>query len=820
MALGMVRTMWAASFFLVAGAWNMDGFAAAQEPGRELPTEAMSQPWPKDPDSASAENTVDSGDIRRENTLGPNLLKNMSSDQKAIWTGAKNLHLVDVDWLIPLGAATGVMLATDTETSKHLPSSPHRLKLSNDFSNYGIGAIAAADAGFYFLGQFEHDDHKSETGFLAGEAAADSLAVTYALKYSFGRGRPLDSRFQGNFWSGGDSFPSEHAAAAWSIASVIAHEYPGPLTTLLAYGAAAGVSAARTSAKQHFPSDVLIGSAIGWYVGRHVYRAHHDADPGGGSWETYSESADQGPERAKGSIGSPFVELDSWVYPAISRLIDLGYIRTAFLGQRPWTRLECAHLVDEAGERLRGEGPGSSEAAGIYELLAREFARDLEAAGGRGEPAGRVESVYMRALGISGQPLNDSYHFGQTLINDFGRPYEEGFNSVAGFSAYGTEGRFTLYLRGEYQQAPSAPAYSDAVQRVIANMDFNAVQPAAPVAAADQFRLLDTYVSASVADWSLSFGKQSLWWGPDYGGELMFSNNAEPIYMFRATRTTSIRLPWIFHWLGPMKTDFFFGKLSGNQFPPRPLLHGEKISIKPIPDLELGFGRLAELGGVGRALTPAAVFNSYTTLQEGVFFNTNNNPGKRTGGFEFSYRVPFLRDWLTIYTDSISPDDETPLVNPPRAAWNPGLHLARFPHCHRLEWRVEGVTTNTAVSSNGGHFVYWDHFYHDLSTNKNNLIGSWIGREGTGIQAWSTYWLGPRSSLQLGYRQAKVSRKFLPEGETLNDASLRASWWAGDFNFSGLVQYEKWLAPVLQPGPQTNWTASLEIAFWPRSWSR
>src|SRR5271170_7984359 len=200
-------------------------------------------------------------------SLGLRLLKNLAEDQKAAWTSPAHLRLVDAEWLVPLAAVAGGMLATDTEYSKHLSNSPARLKDSLNFSNYGIGAMAGVGGGFYFLGLVTHDEHKSETGILAGEAALDSYGIASLFKYSLGRERPLADDYRGNFWKGGDSMPSEHAAAAWSIASVIAHEYPGPLTSILAYGMAGAVSASRVSAKQHFPSDVLIGSAIGWFVG-------------------------------------------------------------------------------------------------------------------------------------------------------------------------------------------------------------------------------------------------------------------------------------------------------------------------------------------------------------------------------------------------------------------------------------------------------------------------------------------------------------------------------------------------------------------------
>ncbi len=450
----------------------------------------------------------------------------------------------------------------------------------------------------------------------------------------------------------------------------------------------------------------------------------------------------------------------------------------------------------------------------ISTRLATETKEDAQAV--------RLESLYAGTTGIHGQPLNDSHHFGQTIINNYGRPYQEGFNSYDGFSGYGTAGRFTLYVRGEFQHAPFAPAYSLAARQAIATNDLNPVQPATPFAAVTRFTLLDTYAAANFAGWNLAFGKQSLWWGPGEGGALIFSDNAEPIYMFRASRMTPFALPWIFHWLGPMKWDLFAGKLSGNEFPARPLIHGEKISFKPTPNLEFGFSRTAEFGGVGRAITPAALWHSYTGFfHSSQLYASNNNPGKRTGGFDFSYRLPFVRNWLTIYTDSLSDDDPSPIRDVPRDAFRPGIYLSHVPGLPKLDLRAEAVYTALPTpGSNSGQFVYFDTFYHDLYTNKNNIIGDWIGREGMGFQGWSTYWFGPRRSIQAAYRHAKVARDFIPGGETLNDGSVKVDWpLHNDISVSGSIQYEKWLAPILAPGPQTNWTSSFQVTFYPSSWS-
>jgi hypothetical protein len=71
----------------------------------------------------------------------------------------------------------------------------------------------------------------------------------------------------------------------------------------------------------------------------------------------------------------------------------------------------------------------------------------------------------------------------------------------------------------------------------------------------------------------------------------------------------------------------------------------------------------------------------------------------------------------------------------------------------------------------------------------------------------------------LSYRHAKVDPSFIPGGETISDGSVQVDWQVkSDWNVSTGVQYEKWFAPILAPGPQSNWTSSVQIEFRPRSW--
>lgn len=356
-------------------------------------------------------------------------------------------------------------------------------------------------------------------------------------------------------------------------------------------------------------------------------------------------------------------------------------------------------------------------------------------------------------------------------------------------------------------------------------MDSNPVQPGT-FPSTSQFRLMDTYVSSNQSNWIFSFGKQSLWWSPDYSNAFLISNNAPPIYMFRVTREAPFEIPGVSKVLGPMKIDLFIGKLSGNQFPARPVIHGSKFSFKPTPNLEFGFTATSQMNGVGRPLTPKALELSYFSLTNSVYYGAIN-PGKRTSGFDFNYRIPWLRDWLTLYTDSLATDNVSPFADLSRAAWAPGLYLTRFPRLSKLDLRVEAAFTDTPKVwippreplAAYGQFIYWDSFYHDLYTNKGFLIGSPVGREGHSYQAWTTYHASARNWLQFGYRHTSVACDFIPGGGNTNDVSTSANWWVrGSVNVSALLQYEIWNYPLLAPRPQTNWTSSLGINFYPESW--
>ena len=210
-------------------------------------------------------------------TLESQFFKNILRDQKAIWTAPFHLHGRDARWLAPLGLGTAALIATDRRTGDEIAESQAQLNTSRIVSyvgsGYGVGGIAAT---FYLIGRAKHDDRARETGLLGAEALIDSGIVVTVVKEIAQRRRPLAGISRGDFFDGGSSFPSGHSIAAWSLAAVVANEYHDHrLVQIAAYGIASAVSLARFTGQQHYLSDVLVGSAMGYGIGRYVYHAHH-----------------------------------------------------------------------------------------------------------------------------------------------------------------------------------------------------------------------------------------------------------------------------------------------------------------------------------------------------------------------------------------------------------------------------------------------------------------------------------------------------------------------------------------------------------------
>jgi membrane-associated phospholipid phosphatase len=210
--------------------------------------------------------------------------REMAKDQRGIVTSPLRLEKSDLRWLLPGAAMVGTAFAFDHTALQNVSTDPNRVNAFRTASNItGIYIPVAAAGTALFTGTIHHDEHLRETGALALSAMANTQLVTSFLKFATDRARPeatgLSSQ-SGSFWPGGshsssaDSFPSGHTANAFAVAHVIADEYPGWKVKLAVYSLAVATGFERVQGREHFPSDVLVGGAIGYFVGGYIFDHH------------------------------------------------------------------------------------------------------------------------------------------------------------------------------------------------------------------------------------------------------------------------------------------------------------------------------------------------------------------------------------------------------------------------------------------------------------------------------------------------------------------------------------------------------------------
>lgn len=200
-------------------------------------------------------------------------------DQVGIVTSPLRVSKKDFLWIAPFGVATGLAIDYDAHVMRDLGSNPSREDKFRKFSDYTTYGASAAPVIGYLVGAGTHNDYLQESSVLAGEATLDAIILNEGLKYAIDRERPNQGDGTGRFWPhgtktwpDGQSMPSNHAIIVWSFARVIAGQYDAPGTKIAVYSLATAVSAARVLSREHFPSDVIVGSTFGYLIGDYVFR--------------------------------------------------------------------------------------------------------------------------------------------------------------------------------------------------------------------------------------------------------------------------------------------------------------------------------------------------------------------------------------------------------------------------------------------------------------------------------------------------------------------------------------------------------------------
>ena len=207
-------------------------------------------------------------------------------DQKSIWIHYPKGLATGHHWIPTLAVAggTAALIYADPHVARYFRDNghAHHLDKVNDVFDPMIttGMIIAVPASLMAFGYARHDNYQVDTAIMCALSYGDSAIVDLAIKAITRRQRPSDVEAGGDFTNTffhagkspfkGSSFPSGHAAGAFSVATVVAgrygnHKWVPPLV----YAMATAISFSRISTNAHFTSDVWLGGALGYTIAKH-----------------------------------------------------------------------------------------------------------------------------------------------------------------------------------------------------------------------------------------------------------------------------------------------------------------------------------------------------------------------------------------------------------------------------------------------------------------------------------------------------------------------------------------------------------------------
>lgn len=197
------------------------------------------------------------------------------------------------DWLTTGVAGAGLILS-----STLFDNAGNRFAIQHGTNRYLVAERTfgnafpwAASAGIGATALFADDPELSRTSYASSEAAVTSYVSVLFLKKLVGRARPWtnlgDHSFhplKGAAGNGTDSFPSGHTIVTWAEITPFALQYDQPAL----YGLATLVNVARVTGRNHWVSDTVTSSFLGYGLGKWFWQANR-------RWENYTPDVSVSP---------------------------------------------------------------------------------------------------------------------------------------------------------------------------------------------------------------------------------------------------------------------------------------------------------------------------------------------------------------------------------------------------------------------------------------------------------------------------------------------------------------------------------------------
>jgi len=428
------------------------------------------------------------------------------------------------------------------------------------------------------------------------------------------------------------------------------------------------------------------------------------------------------PSQALATPVSPPISLDSWIYPALDKLVRFGEVDSALEGLKPLTRHEAARRVALARDSLQ-----SSSAPPVAGELLRALERELqtELADLDGETVRPwivqpMQDLRLEYVFQDGSPSNfPGTNASQFALNSnhAGVDYREQHNLQVGWTSQAQLGDYLLVdwrPRIEQQEGDGT-----------------------------RLRTTTGQIAAAAGPVTISLGRQSLWWGPGDHGSLLLSNNTKALDMLRFNTPSPVTLPWFFEKLGPFQFDLFFSRLEDDRAVPEPWLSGLRFDFKPTAWLEIGASRTIMFGGEG---TPDLDLGDFLTILSGKNLSGGNDTSNSIAAVDARLTLPWFHG-LQLYGELGGEDEAGHLFS--KTAFLAGLYLPQIEPSGRLDLRIEYADT---TPPSGEPAVWYKHgLYQSGYTYEKKILGHQAGGDARDLWLESRAFLNRNLSLAFNF---------------------------------------------------------------------
>ncbi len=233
-----------------------------------------------------------------------------------------------------------------------------------------------------------------------------------------------------------------------------------------------------------------------------------------------------------------------------------------------------------------------------------------------------------------------------------------------------------------------------------------------------------SYLALMQGNWVLQLDQMPVWWGPGQQSSLLLSNNARPMPTIRLTRHgwQADERDWL-RWLGPWSATTFVGDGQHNATVPQTRLWGGRLTLRPVPALELGASRTIQWGGQGKQ-------NGFSTLWDLVSYDKRDEiAADQRAAIDAAYHLQ-LADWpLTLYSELADDDNQSGAPSKLLQLFGVRSYFGSSDGIHTLNFEYSDTYLNCTDSLDVGNCAYESSLYPEGYRRYGRIIGSGYGAD-------------------------------------------------------------------------------------------